>query len=720
MFPIKKFRIANDCDFNKSFDYYIRTNYPLEVFNQCQPFIKDLSQTRNLIGYLSINQSESQIDSTISKCVSYIKTLLELNSVARIERNSLNIEFKWREVRTNQVTTSNNLYYEICSVKYNIAVLLMTKGYLHINSKDKNELKEAYKNFIKAAGIYEEITNLCNTYYVTKENIPDFGENLLYACKNYALGMGQIAIFKLSEGAFGSDLLQKLLNGIYLLFKRALNVNLDNQGDRGEIQYLCEYYFMKSLLYYKMGYEKIYNQKGNSIGIIIGLEEYIVDNLKKLESNKNKYGTHEQHSEVTNLLRTMQSELENYKYKNNLVNKEKVDARDAVENMPSLIKAQVPENKFDLDVPSLLSLSSIKKSLINPKVKPMIDRYIYEMRKYVDGNIYNYQTPQKIDDFINKKGLNDIFGYYGGASVLTNEVFRDIQEIQNLGGLGGLLSKFKLINNEYHSLQTKINQIKDMYTREELENENYIKMYGDKWNLPLDPTYKNTLNELLNELNAKRQNDISLSSVIMSDKEFYNLLQFKEKTEIEAKIPKDLNQVKMQSSPLIEQLQKNVNILYEKKSTISNLINGLYSKINNDWPLDDFNQVAKNIKSESSVIQEQKNLMTNDFKEIEKVSNEIVALYPLIEKDYDEYVRQTGFKGNIVNNKYLQFFNNLKTNYQRHSMELDRRLKEYNDFGKKIDDIGRSVNDHLQARNFMKSEALEKLEHEFRLAMANK
>ena len=720
MFPIKKFRIANDCDFNKSFDYYIRTNYPLEVFNQCQPFIKDLSQTRNLIGYLSINQSESQIDSTISKCVSYIKTLLELNSVARIERNSLNIEFKWREVRTNQVTTSNNLYYEICSVKYNIAVLLMTKGYLHINSKDKNELKEAYKNFIKAAGIYEEITNLCNTYYVTKENIPDFGENLLYACKNYALGMGQIAIFKLSEGAFGSDLLQKLLNGIYLLFKRALNVNLDNQGDRGEIQYLCEYYFMKSLLYYKMGYEKFYNQKGNSIGIIIGLEEYIVDNLKKLESNKNKYGTHEQHSEVTNLLRTMQSELENYKYKNNLVNKEKVDARDAVENMPSLIKAQVPENKFDLDVPSLLSLSSIKKSLINPKVKPMIDRYIYEMRKYVDGNIYNYQTPQKIDDFINKKGLNDIFGYYGGASVLTNEVFRDIQEIQNLGGLGGLLSKFKLINNEYHSLQTKINQIKDMYTREELENENYIKMYGDKWNLPLDPTYKNTLNELLNELNAKRQNDISLSSIIMNDKEFYNLLQFKEKTEIEAKIPKDLNQVKMQSSPLIEQLQKNVNILYEKKSTISNLINGLYSKINNDWPLDDFNQAAKNIKSESSVIQEQKNLMTNDFKEIEKVSNEIVALYPLIEKDYDEYVRQTGFKGNIVNNKYLQFFNNLKTNYQRHSMELDRRLKEYNDFGKKIDDIGRSVNDHLQARNFMKSEALEKLEHEFRLAMANK
>ena len=273
MFPIKKFRIANDCDFNKAFDSYIRTNYPLEIFNQCQPFIKDLAQTRNLIGYLSINQSESQMDALIAKSVSYIKTLLELNSVARIERSSLNIEFKWREVRNSQVTTSNNLYYEICSVKFNIATLLMSKGYLHINSKDKNELKEAYKNFIKAAGIYEEITNLCNTYYVTKENIPDFGENLLYAFKNYALGMGQTAIFKISEGTYGADLLQKLLHGIYLLFKRALTVNLDNQGDRGEIQYLADYYFMKSLLYYKMGYEKIYNEKGHSIGIIIGLEE---------------------------------------------------------------------------------------------------------------------------------------------------------------------------------------------------------------------------------------------------------------------------------------------------------------------------------------------------------------------------------------------------------------------------------------------------------------
>ena len=42
----------------------------------------------------------------------------------------------------------------------------------------------------------------------------------------------------------------------------------------------------------------------------------------------------------------------------------------------------------------------------------------------------------------------------------------------------------------------------------------------------------------------------------------------------------------------------------------------------------------------------------------------------------------------------------------------------HNDFGNKVNDVGRSINDHIQARNFMKSEILEKLEHEFRVNMA--
>ena len=251
-----------------------------------------------------------------------------------------------------------------------------------------------------------------------------------------------------------------------------------------------------------------------------------------------------------------------------------------------------------------------------------------------------------------------------------------------------------------------------------MENENYYKMYGNKWNLPLDPTYKNSLNELLNVLNRSRQSDIELSGIIMSDKSFYDLLKFKEKSEIEAKIPKDMSEIKLQSSPLIENLQKNVNLLYEKKNIMLDLLTKLYSKINNEWPLNDFNLVQRKLKTEATVLQEQKDAIIVNFKEIEKLNSEIVNLYPLIDKDYNEYVKQTGFKGNVVNNKYIQFFNNLKTNYQRHSLELDRRLQEYYNFGKKVDNVTGQINDHIKARAFVKNEMLEKLEHEFRIEMA--
>ena len=718
MFPIKKFRIGSDCNFMGAFEDYFKTNYRLEVFNQCQDFIKELSQIRNILSYMSANQSETTLDSLLSKSVSYIKTLLELNSVVNIDSTSLKINFSWREVSKDQTTMSNNLYYEICSIKYNIAVLLMSKGYLHLNSKDKNELKEAYNNFIQAAGLYEEIDSLCNKYYVTKENIPDFSQNLLYTYKNYALGMGQIAIYKISEGQYGPDLLKKLAYGVFQLLNRSLSTTIYISGDRGEIEYLSRYYLVKALNFEKNIYLDTYNNRGSCLGIVLGLEQALLEHLRKLEENKNKYGTLDQQTEVTNLLRNIQSEFEQNKYKNDLVNKESINASEQIENLQSAIKAQVPQNKYTLEVSSFPSLNQVKKSLINPQIKTMIDRYLFEMKKYVDGNVCNYQTPDKIDDFINSRGLHDIFGFYGGETVLSNEVFRNIQEIQAKGGLGGLLQKFKLINNEFHNLQNKINSINTMYNKEEMENQNYLKMYGDKWNLPLDPSYKNKLNSLNEELNNRRKNDISLSNMIMSDKSFYELLKFKEKAEIEAKIPKDMNEVQIQSTPVMKELQKNINLLFDKKNTMLNLLNALYSKINNDWPLDDFNQVLKRLKNEGAVLQEQKDAILNNFKEIEKVNAEILNLYPLIERDYNEYSKQTGFKGNVTNNKYLQFFNNLKTNYQMHSMELNKRLQEYYDFGKRIDVVGNEVNDHIQARNFGKGQLLENLEHEFRMNMA--
>ena len=53
--------------------------------------------------------------------------------------------------------------------------------------------------------------------------------------------------------------------------------------------------------------------------------------------------------------------------------------------------------------------------------------------------------------------------------------------------------------------------------------------------------------------------------------------------------------------------------------------------------------------------------------------------------------------------------------------DCDLNLVEIVDFefGKKVDNVGMQINDHIQARVFAKNDLLERLEHEFRVTMAN-
>ena len=76
----------------------------------------------------------------------------------------------------------------------------------------------------------------------------------------------------------------KLSFGAYTLLNRAFTATICINDDRGEIDYLARYYFIKSLIYSKNGYVNNYRD----IGIILGLDLAILEKLKKMDSNKNK------------------------------------------------------------------------------------------------------------------------------------------------------------------------------------------------------------------------------------------------------------------------------------------------------------------------------------------------------------------------------------------------------------------------------------------------
>ena len=60
MFPQRKFRLAKDCHFKESFINYINNEHNISIFDSLQPFINELSQYRNLIGYFSGNEKDEK------------------------------------------------------------------------------------------------------------------------------------------------------------------------------------------------------------------------------------------------------------------------------------------------------------------------------------------------------------------------------------------------------------------------------------------------------------------------------------------------------------------------------------------------------------------------------------------------------------------------------------------------------------------------------------
>ena len=114
MFPLRKFRIGCDSKIKESLRKYIQDKFSLETYNQCEEFVNEFYQTRNMVGFMNNNQTSSeQIKIMISNCYTYIKTLDILNQKIKIGNsfNELQINFSWKEALCNKETYSKNIYY---------------------------------------------------------------------------------------------------------------------------------------------------------------------------------------------------------------------------------------------------------------------------------------------------------------------------------------------------------------------------------------------------------------------------------------------------------------------------------------------------------------------------------------------------------------------------------------------------------------------------------
>ena len=284
MFPQRKFRIAKECHFKESFLTYINSNHSISQFDSLQPFINELSQYRNLIGYLNGNEKdENKILKDITNSEIYISTLNFLMS--KIDQN-LKINFSWRESCNDQETNSFNFHYEICSVLFNIAISKCILGFNSNHSKNVENLKKSVKFYKEAAGTFEEIRSLVNEH-LKKENFADFSENYLKCCKDFCIAEAQMILCKFSEiKCLNFEIQAKLNYGVFVLLNRCMSYSLSSfKADKTIVQYEREFFCAKAFYFKKKSFENEFKNYGKNLSEMICL---LTEAIKKAYENAKK------------------------------------------------------------------------------------------------------------------------------------------------------------------------------------------------------------------------------------------------------------------------------------------------------------------------------------------------------------------------------------------------------------------------------------------------
>ena len=324
MFPQRKFRIAKECHFKESFLTYINSYHTISQFDSLQPFINELSQYRNLIGYLNGNEKdENKILKDITNSEIYISTLNFLMS--KIDQN-LKINFSWRESCNDQETNSFNFHYEICSVLFNIAISKCILGFNSNHSKNVENLKKSVKFYKEAAGTFEEIRLLVNEH-LKKENFADFSENYLKCCKDFCIAEAQMILCKFSEiKCLNFEIQSKLNYGVFVLLNRCMSYSLSSfKADKTIVQYEREFFCAKAFYFKKKSFENEFKNYGKNLSEMICLLNEAIKLLNFCIENINKVKNVVEKIDLSNFKENLEKELENLNKLNKEIYKEKHD-----------------------------------------------------------------------------------------------------------------------------------------------------------------------------------------------------------------------------------------------------------------------------------------------------------------------------------------------------------------------------------------------------------
>ncbi len=711
MFPLRKFRIGCDSKIKESLRKYIQDKFSLETYNQCEEFVNEFYQTRNMVGFMNNNQTSSeQIKIMISNCYTYIKTLDILNQKIKIGNsfNELQINFSWKEASCNKETSSKNIYYEICSVKFNIAILYCLLGYLDFKSEEPEILKESMKNFERACYIFGEVKNTAKTYLGT-ENIPDFSESFLNCCNDYALSLSQICVLKIALiKNLSKGLISKLSMGVYNLLNQCMNYSITSFScDKTLPNFLRNYFEAKAYIYKKDFLLIDYEKYAQGLGNILGYSNLALSKLNICIKDIIKVKTYFDEFKLTNEKSDLEYFIQKYTQLNQKVNKEKIPEESKLPIIEADIKVQPLKVEFTPN--PISSIIILNKYLIPNDIKPLVNRYFEDVGMFLNDKLSQYESEKSINAFLENRNLPNALTTGISSSPLSQNIFDEILSVQNQGGLNYLESQLDKISRESDRMGEKINKLEEKLFEDKQEDDKCRILYGNNWERVYNPEFLEKCKSLRENLEIGKNLDFQIRKKILEKSKYYELFSLP-KHVIEARIPRNIDQTKLAGLSSTQALKFSISKLEQDKLKLSETIKEMFNDLYYNIPIVEFQDVLLNKRTEKLISEDRKKKYEPMLEKVSEINIMIKTDFIDIESKYNEFANACGdlkHSENEETQQYLFFLSNAKKEFQKHVNNTNNSLIFYENFAKKIEEINQEVDSYLAGREIEKKELID-------------
>ena len=712
MFPLRKFRIGCDSKIKESLRKYIQDKFSLETYNQCEEFVNEFYQTRNMVGFMNNNQtSAEQIKTMISNCYTYLKTLDLLNQKIKIgsSYNELQINFSWREASCGKETSSKNIYYEICSVEFNIAISFCLLGYLDFKSEDPEKLKESMKNFERASYIFNEVKNIAKTNLGT-ENIPDFSESFLNCCNDYALGLSQICVLKIALNKnLSKGLISKLSMGVHNLINQCMNYSITSFScDKTLPNFLRNYFEAKAYIYKKDFLLIDYEKYAQGLGNILGYSNLALSKLNVCVKDIIKVKTYFDEFKLTNEKSDLEYFIQKYTQINEKVNKEKITEESKLPVIEADIKVQPLKIEFTSN--PIASTIILNKYLIPNDIKPLVNRYFEDVSIFLNDKLSQFESEKSINEFLENRNLPNALTTGISSSPLSQNIFDEILSVQNQGGLHYLESQLDKISKESDRMGEKIKRLEEKLFEDKQEDDKCRILYGnDNWKRVYNPEFLEKCNSLKENLNIGKNLDFQIRKKILEKTKYYELFSLP-KHVIEARIPRNIDQTKLAELSSTQALKFSINKLQQDKLKLSETIREMFNDLYYNIPIVEFQDVLLNKRTEKLISEDRKKKYEPMLEKISEINIMIKTDFIDIESKYNEFANACGdlkHSENEETQQYLFFLSNAKKEFQKHVNNTNNSLMFYENFAKKIEEISQEIDSYLAAREIEKKELID-------------